>query len=142
MGQSTFQYARKTSPCGLAGYVMSASQALPPDCSDIVEIEPVVDDGPVTIPSAVTLAPVTPNPFNPKTTVAFELRHTERVELAVHDLRGRRLVTLLDRECPPGRHRVQWDGRDDHGRNLPSGAYLVQLRTESAVRSTKAVLLR
>jgi len=142
VGQSAYQPAPYPSPCALDGYVVSGSHALLPDCNDITPIEPIEPDAPVKVPAAVTLTSVVPNPFNPSTTITFDLRRTEQVKLMVHDLRGRRLATLLDRECPPGGHQVQWLGCDDNGRALPSGTYLVQLRTESAVRSTKAVLVR
>ncbi|MEZ4386192.1 MAG: FlgD immunoglobulin-like domain containing protein [Candidatus Krumholzibacteriia bacterium] len=142
VGQSTYQESYYTSPCGLDGYVMSAGHALLPDCNDPTPIEPIVEDDPIAIPSAVSLLPVVPNPFNPSTTITFELRRTEQVDLAVYDLRGRRLATVLDRQCPAGEHRVTWYGRDDRGRAMPSGTYLVQLCTELSVRSTKAVLVR
>ena len=60
----------------------------------------------------------------------------------MHDLRGRRLATLTDEQYSAGRHTVTWHGIDDGGRALPSGTYLVRLVTESAVRTTKAVLIR
>jgi len=142
VGQSTYQPAHTYPPCALDGYVVSGTHALLPDCNDITPIESYEPDEPMLVPAAVTLAPVVPNPFNPSTTITFELHRTELVKLVVHDLRGRRLVTLLDRECPPGGHRVQWLGCDDSGRTLPSGTYLVQLRAGSVVRSTKAVLVR
>ncbi|HOX25103.1 MAG TPA: FlgD immunoglobulin-like domain containing protein [Candidatus Krumholzibacteria bacterium] len=92
--------------------------------------------------AAIILHPATPNPFNPATTISFDLPCPTHATVTIHDLRGRRLVTLLDTPRPAGRHILSWRGTDDAGRALPSGAYLVRLTTESAIRTTKAVLLR
>ena len=58
------------------------------------------------------------------------------------DALDRELVRLLSRRCEAGRHGVDWDGRDAAGRRLPSGSYLVRLRTESEVRGSKLTLVR
>lgn len=69
-----------------------------------------------------------PNPFNPCTRMCFNLAGDEVVELAVYDLQGRRLRTLLVGTKSAGRHEITWDGRDEQGRGLASGTYLYQLR--------------
>jgi hypothetical protein len=76
------------------------------------------------------LLPPVPNPFNPATTLAFELPGTggKAVDLAVYDLRGRRVATLLHDVVPPGRHQVVWRGQDDAGRPVAAGTYFCRLR--------------
>ena len=90
------------------------------------------------------LGPVWPNPFNPSTTIAFSLRASARVELAVYDLRGRKLAGLVSGRRDAGRHEVVWLGRDDRGRALPSGTYLARLTiaTDDASRTTASLVAR
>lgn len=78
-----------------------------------------------------------PNPFNPITTIAFALPQTESVKLAVFDISGRLIQTLLNTRIEAGRHEVEFDGRA-----LPSGVYLAQIRTGSFVQTHKIILLR
>jgi len=74
--------------------------------------------------SGLILHPVTPNPFNPTTTLAFDLPATEAVSLRVYDLQGRLVRTLIGGEVlPQGRNEATWDGRDDAGRRVSSGTY-------------------
>jgi|GEM_PF-1877012 len=65
-----------------------------------------------------------PNPFNPSTTIRFELPQTVHVKLTVYDVQGRRVVVLRDGEVEAGIIEVEWDGCDASGRVLPSGVYL------------------
>lgn len=83
-----------------------------------------------------------PNPFNPRTDVSFELERAGTARLAVYELTGRKVAELENDHLPAGRHVRVWDGRDGSGRDLPSGAYVVRLATESQTRSVKVMLLR
>ncbi len=83
-----------------------------------------------------------PNPFNPATEIAFELDREQDVRLDVYDLAGRRVTTLAAERFAAGHHTVTWRGRDQSGQAVPSGAYLVRLVTERAVRSQKVMLAR
>jgi hypothetical protein len=74
------------------------------------------------------LAACYPNPFNPVTTVPFALQREAGIELAVFDLRGRRLATLAEGSWPAGWHTATWDGRDQAGQPAASGTYLARLR--------------
>ena len=87
------------------------------------------------------LAPV-PNPFNPRTTIRYELPSAELVEITLFNLMGRKLRTLVQRPMPAGRNSVAWDGRDDSGREVASGVYLMQLRAGGRVASGKLTLMR
>jgi hypothetical protein len=69
------------------------------------------------------LAPPYPNPFNPSTTLAYELRRPGPVRLRVFDLAGRLVRTLVSGERDAGSYTVTWNGRDDGGRALASGSY-------------------
>jgi hypothetical protein len=91
---------------------------------------------------AVQLLGNHPNPFNPATTVGFALTRSGPVELTVVDLRGRHVATLLRGERPAGRHEVRWNGRDDAGRTVGSGIYLVRLSGDGTVSTHKIALMK
>jgi hypothetical protein len=63
------------------------------------------------------------------------------VSLAVYDVRGRRLCTLLDSTLEPGRYAVAWDGRDDEGERVPPGVYLCTIDGNGATGSALMILL-
>jgi hypothetical protein len=74
-----------------------------------------------------------PNPFNPNTTIEYELRQPGHVRLSIFDIRGRRVRELVDQHQAPGLHAVVWDGRDGQGRQAASGVYHYQLRSHDKV---------
>jgi len=90
----------------------------------------------------LALANPNPNPFNPSTTIAFELPRRGHVVLAIHDVRGRRVCTLVDSERSPGRHVVTWDGRDARRAALPSGLYTARLQAAGETQVRKLVLVK
>jgi hypothetical protein len=104
--------------------------------------------GPVDppLPSVVRLAQNSPNPFNPSTTITFEIpgadKSTTAVHLAVYDMRGRLTRILVDEARAPGVHRVQWDGRRTDGTPVPSGLYFYTLRAGGATVTRKLSLIR
>lgn len=116
--------------------------SLPLQCVDQTSIEDpeILEDSP--LPAAVVLHPVTPNPFNPRTTIAFDLREAERVSLAIYDLQGRCVVQLVDASYPAGRHEINWHGVDDQGRMLPSGVFLMRLVAGGVAQHGRLTLVR
>lgn len=81
---------------------------------------------------------VTPNPFNPKTTIRFHLDAAATYELSVHDIAGR-LIRSIQASAAAGEVAVIWDGHDDQGRESPSGVYFVSVNAGS--RDTRRVVL-
>jgi hypothetical protein len=101
---------------------------------------------PEAVAAGYALEGAAPNPFNPSTTVGYAVPEACRVSIVVHDTRGRRVRTLLERAfAGAARGHVVWDGRDAAGRALPSGVYWVRLRSAGAANvevSRKLVLAR
>jgi hypothetical protein len=90
----------------------------------------------------VLLGPATPNPSFGRSTFVFSLAVASPVWVTVHDIAGRRVHQLLDGAMrPAGEHRLTWNGRDDRGRSLAPGVYLVRLRTPQGLESCRVVLL-
>ncbi|MBU0507228.1 T9SS type A sorting domain-containing protein [bacterium] len=87
-------------------------------------------------PSSFILS-VYPNPFNPATTITFDLPKTTRAQLRIFDVTGRLVTTLADEHFSAGTHRVEFDGG-----GYPSGVCLAQLRTQDEVKTVKLILLK
>jgi len=103
--------------------------------------------GPVA--RAIRLAPNAPNPFGARTTLRFEVPTdrvsdggSARVRLSVYDVNGRMVRALFDGPVPAGRHELAWDARDDRGRPLPAGTYMLRAQIGQSTASRKITLLR
>ena len=101
---------------------------------DMTAVSPPTTDG-------LRLPPARPNPFNPLTTLRCDLPRPVRVSLAVHDLAGHRVRSLVAGELlDAGAHQRRWDGRDQSGRALAAGVYLARL-TAGGVTSLERLML-
>ncbi|MHB8079386.1 MAG: FlgD immunoglobulin-like domain containing protein [Candidatus Krumholzibacteriia bacterium] len=94
------------------------------------------------VPSELHLAGASPNPFNPGTTIRFNLPMAGQARLAVYDVAGRLVRVLVDGELPAGGHETAWDGRDSAGRALASGSYLARLEAGGKVEVARMGLVR
>ncbi|MCB0261099.1 MAG: T9SS type A sorting domain-containing protein, partial [Calditrichaeota bacterium] len=83
-----------------------------------------------------------PNPFNPETVISYRLSVVSDLTLAVYNLLGEKIVTLVDARQGAGRHQVRWNGRDENGQPVSSGVYIYRLRAGSFVQSRKMILVR
>ena len=100
-----------------------------------------VDD--IVLPKTEELTALNyPNPFNPETTVIFNLPRDGEVELIVYNVKGQRIRVLLEEYLQQGEHHVTWDGRDDSGSIAGSGIYLYRLRSSSDIFTGRMTLLK
>ena len=83
-----------------------------------------------------------PNPFNPATTLLFDLPRAGQARLALYDPSGRRVALLHEGALEAGPAFFEWDGRDDRGRELAGGVYLANLVFEGGSRQVKLVMIR
>jgi hypothetical protein len=83
-----------------------------------------------------------PNPFNPATTITFDLEDDVRVSLRIYDLAGHAVRSLVDGPSARGPHRVAWDGRDDNGRSVASGVYFCKMTAGSFQQVRRMVLIK
>ncbi len=90
----------------------------------------------------VKLAQNHPNPFNPSTDIKFSISRQGHVELAVYDLSGHKVRTLVSDTREAGDYRVTWDGRDDTGGQASSGLYFYRLTTNGKTISRKMTLVK
>ncbi len=129
-------------PAGDVAYV--ATEYDPQAMTDVIDA--LLQDAtaaPDTPPAPAATLTVQPNPFNPRTEVRLDLPAAGPVTLDLHDARGRRIRRVLAAErLQAGRHALALDGRDARGRPLPSGVYLLVLRTASDRVTHKLTLVR
>lgn len=104
----------------------------------LTAIEP--SDG--TIPIRYKLFQNQPNPFNPATLIRYHLPHPGRVQLAVYNIIGQRIIYLVDEEQRAGEKMVRWDGMDQRGRPVGSGIYIYRLQVGDFVESKQMLLVR
>ena len=91
----------------------------------------VAETGGASIPSEFALFQNHPNPFNPETTIEFQIPQACDVLITIHDIHGRKVHTLIHEHNSPGFHSVTWGGRDRTGQMVASGMYFYRLEAWS-----------
>lgn len=109
---------------------LAASNAIPTGVSDTPQV-----------PDAASLVAY-PNPFNPATTINYDLARPVHVTIIAYDVAGRRVATLVDDERTAGAHSFRWQAVDDAGAPLASGVYLLKLSAGQSHVNRKVVLLK
>jgi hypothetical protein len=100
-------------------------------------------NAPATPDAKVTaLTSIHPNPFNPQTTVDFTLAASANVRIAIYDVRGSLVRTLVNETMPTGQHQARWNGVDEGGRPAASGIYFVRMIAGSYTDVRKIVMLK
>jgi hypothetical protein len=118
---------------------------LPPfDIEEVILYCPTGDcpSGVGDTPAAARLGQNYPNPFNPETSIPFTLESAGRATLAIYDVNGALVATLLDEHRGAGEHVARWDGRDARGRASSSGVYFARLEAGGTIETRKMVLLK
>ncbi|MCD4746583.1 MAG: T9SS type A sorting domain-containing protein, partial [Bacteroidales bacterium] len=84
-----------------------------------------------------------PNPFNTTTTITFSLaENTENTELSIYNIRGQKVMTLINKELSAGRHLVVWNGKDKNNKQVPCGTYFYKIKTEKFSETKKMILMK
>ncbi len=95
-----------------------------------------------SLPTAFAVRPNFPNPFNPSTMISFDLPRTAVVQVAIYNLDGRLVRTLLSEERGAGTHEVEWDGADGSGHRAASGTYLYRVKAGAYEINRKMLLVK
>ena len=105
--------------------------------------------GPLAIAGEIGLQPgqfklhqAYPNPFNPTTTLKYEMGSAGPVSIDVFDVNGRKIRSLYNGIQIPGQHEIRWDAKDDHGRSMSSGVYLFKVNVNGKQQTAKSLLLK
>jgi len=83
-----------------------------------------------------------PNPFNPSTTIAFDLARTGHVALDIYNIKGQKVRSLVNNVMEAGQHTVVWNGADDVGHSVSSGVYFYRMTTVGHSQLKKMLLLK
>jgi hypothetical protein len=94
------------------------------------------------LPKRFALYQNAPNPFNPTTAITFDIPAKADVQLEVYDLLGRRVNMLVNDEMTAGSYRVTWDGKDESGREVPSGIYFYRIKAGDDVANRRMLLIK
>ncbi|MEM8486622.1 MAG: FG-GAP-like repeat-containing protein [Bacteroidota bacterium] len=94
------------------------------------------------LPTEFALESNYPNPFNPTTTIRFDVPEASDVRLEVYDLMGRRVATLVNGQMAAGRYEATWNARSDAGASVASGVYLYRMQAGSFESVQRMVLMK
>lgn len=111
------------------------------DLVPLTDVREAAGEGPAW-PSSPRLFHNYPNPFNPETTIKYQLPMTANVKLEIFNLLGQKVSTLVDRKQSAGFHSARWDGRNEAGAPVSSGVYLYRVEVGEFVQTRKLTLLR
>jgi hypothetical protein len=82
-----------------------------------------------------------PNPFNPTTSIQFNLAENSSIDLSIYNVKGQKVKTLSNENLSKGTHKVQWNGDDDSGKGVSSGIYYYRLNSGGQTLATEKCLL-
>jgi len=94
------------------------------------------------IPNSFRLFPAYPNPFNPGTTISYDLPEQSFVDITIYDMMGRQIRTIVNEEQDPGYKSVFWNAKDDYGRAVSAGLYIFQVQAGDFIQTKKMILLK
>ena len=94
------------------------------------------------IPLEFALMQNYPNPFNPSTTIDYQMPSPSHVEIAVYNILGEKVSTLVNELQPAGYYTVQWNGRNDAGVQMASGLYFYRMRAADFSGLNKMLLIK
>jgi Tol biopolymer transport system component len=135
-GEYLFFNSQKSGDLGYNAYWVKSSVIQKFHPSGVVEHETV------SLPEDFRLHQNFPNPFNPTTTIEFDIYKTSLVRLEVYNVLGRLVKSLVNEMKNPGEYSITWEGRDDAGHSVSSGLYFYRLTCGKFSQVHRALLLK
>ena len=102
----------------------------------------ISDQPALDLPKSFALLPNYPNPFNPETYIEYTLPADCQVTLAVYNILGQKVRTLINEHQSAGIKSVRWDGKDDSGNQVSAGVYFYSIKADNFTQTKKMVLLK
>ncbi|MDD4156207.1 MAG: T9SS type A sorting domain-containing protein [Candidatus Cloacimonetes bacterium] len=96
----------------------------------------------IVLPFETKLGFAYPNPFNPSTTIDFNLAEDNNVKIEIYNIKGQKVKTLIDEYRQAGNHHIIWDGQDNLNHNCSNGLYFYKMQTNNYVNIKKVMLLK
>lgn len=97
---------------------------------------------PPEIPLVTRLLPNFPNPFNPSTCIAYQLKTPETVKISIYNVRGQIVRSYVKTHTEPGNYLLEFDGFDNQGRAMSSGIYYCVMQTKSVISKNKMIMMK
>jgi len=107
-----------------------------------IDLDIVSDSEIVDLPIYTALQGNYPNPFNPTTTIRFDLANAGNVKIEIFNIRGQRVNSLMNSELEAGRHSVEWNGTDESGRIVSSGVYFYTMQAGEFSSTRRMILMK
>ncbi|MCP4728390.1 MAG: T9SS type A sorting domain-containing protein, partial [bacterium] len=101
-----------------------------------------IDRDSIPLPDRYELKDNYPNPFNPTTTIEYQIPEADIVILEIYNIKGQLVRTLVNKTQSAGLYRIKWDGMDSNRRRVASGVYIYSIRTKNYKKAKKMVLLK
>jgi len=83
-----------------------------------------------------------PNPFNPTTTIMFNLPKDSKVEIDIYNIKGQKVKSLISDDFIAGKHKLIWNGTNNFNKKVSSGIYFYRLKTNQGIINKKMLLLK
>lgn len=112
------------------------------DNSQSVTLVLGIEGGSGRIPDRFDISANYPNPFNPTTSIKYQIPQASEVTITIYDNLGRVVRTLVNKKQQPGHYEALWNGTNDYGQLVSSGVYVYQVRAGNFVKSRKMILLK
>ena len=140
---STFTYIDQNLPHGDFEYMITAVYSTgesSPGNVQVINITTIDDES--VLPLVTQLKGNYPNPFNPETTISFDLAKDSKVVIDIFNIKGQKVTTLAKDDFKAGQHNLIWNGTDQNGRNVSSGVYFYKMSTENYNSINKMILMK
>jgi hypothetical protein len=135
-----------TTPGSYSGLVKLLSNDPSQDTVDVSVSgygEPAVGiEDPLGLPTVYGVSPNYPNPFNPATTIKYQLPQSSEVRLSIYNVLGQKVRTLVNSRIEAGYHSVEWDGRNEAGTQVASGIYIYRFQADNFLKIRKMILMK
>jgi hypothetical protein len=96
----------------------------------------------VSVPKVFALGQNYPNPFNPVTRFSYDVPKMADVQIAVYNVLGQKVKTLLSGETSPGSYEMEWDGTDGQGVSVPTGIYFIRMSADGFKATQKVMMMK
>jgi hypothetical protein len=107
-----------------------------------VEVTNTGDNNNSVLPIVTQLNRNYPNPFNPETTISFDLKDNSYVNINIYNVKGQKVKTLVNENLNRGQHSVLWNGKDENQKNVSSGVYFYRMTTKDYSSTSKMLLIK
>ncbi len=106
-----------------------------------IELNPTLLNNDIISPEITNLS-VYPNPFNPTTNIKFETSQQDKFLITVYNIKGQKINTIHQGQLQAGFHQFNWDGKDNHGKELPSSIYFIKISGKSKSFIQKVTMIK